>query len=36
MEDLPLRNSRVRGVIFWIMLGLALVLYRTYVASPST
>jgi hypothetical protein len=30
------RNPRSRGILFWVLLGLAIVLFRIFIGSPFT
>jgi hypothetical protein len=37
MEDLePIRqrNARFRNILFWVLLGLAIVILRTFLSTP--
>jgi hypothetical protein len=35
-EESSQRNSRGRSVLFWVLLGLAIVLFRIFVGTPFT
>jgi hypothetical protein len=34
LEQIRLRKARFRNILFWVLLGLAIVVLRTFVSTP--